>query len=40
MLTGKLATRLQVFQGVLLKIIGGDNLSASQNPDPNLDDKM
>ena len=40
MLTGKLATRLQVSQGVLLKILGGGVLSGSENPDPILDQKM
>ena len=40
MLTGKLATRLQVFRGVLLKILGGVLLSGSQNPNPILDQKM
>ena len=40
MLTGKLAIRLQVSWGVLLKILGGGVLSDSQNPDPILDQKM
>ena len=40
MLTGKLATRLQVSRGILLKILGGIVLSGSQNPYPILDKKM
>ena len=40
MLTGKLATRLQVSGGVLLKILVGGVLSDSQNPDPILDQKL
>ena len=39
MLTSKLATRLQVSRGVLLKILGAVVLSDSQNPDPILDKK-
>ena len=39
-MTGKLATRLQVSRGVLLKILGGVVLSGSQNPNPILDQKM
>ena len=40
MLTGKLATRLQVSRGVLLKILGGVVLSGFQNPNPVFDQKM